>query len=94
MSSLHRTLQEVATPARLRAKVTASQARFFRTDALATTTSRFCDLLAKLDGRLHVVTTTLEFTQGALSRHLALQVLDCALDTTVADLHLEGPALH
>lgn len=70
------------------------EARVVKTNALATTTSRFCDLLALLDGGLHVVTTALKLTKGTFAGHLALQMLDCALDALIAYLDFQGPALN
>lgn len=37
---------------------------------------------------------TLELAEGALCRHLALEVLDCTLDATISNLDLERPTLY
>ena len=71
-----------------------SKTWLFGTYALATTTSGLGNLLANLDGGLHVMTTALELAEGPLCCHLALEVLDGTLDSSVSNLHLERPALH
>ncbi len=71
-----------------------SEPGLFRTDALATTTRSFRNLLANLDRRLHVMAPALELAESALCRHLALEVLDCTLDATISNLDLERPTLY
>ena len=65
----------------------------FRLEALAPSTSCLAHLLPTLDGRLHVVPSALELAQDAFGCHLALEMLDCALDAFVADLDFEGLTL-
>ena len=49
--------------------------------------SGFSDLLADLDGGLHVVTTPLQLPQNAFSGHLALEVLDRQVELTPIVVH-------
>jgi len=65
-----------------------------RLQTLATTASRFAHLLPTLDRRLHVVTAALELAKDALTRHLALEMLDGSLDALVSDLDFKGLALN
>src|SRR5687767_1189032 len=51
-------------------------------------------LLAALDGRLHVTAALLELAHDPLRGHHALELLDCALYATLADLDLDGFALN
>jgi hypothetical protein len=61
------------------------------TQTLAPTASRLAHLLSALDARLEIVAPSLQFTQDALSSHLALEMFDCPLDALVTDLNFEGP---
>jgi hypothetical protein len=61
--------------------------------ALAAPTRCLTHLLPALDRRFHVVAAPLELSQDAFGRHLALEVLDGALDPFVADGDLEGLTL-
>src|SRR5687768_1830135 len=61
---------------------------------LAPATSCFAHLLAALHARLHVVAAALELAQDAFSSHLALEVLDGALDALVANLDFERLTLN
>lgn len=65
----------------------------FHAGALASPTSRLAHLLAALDRRLHEMASALELTQNAFASHLALEMLDGALDALVSDLDLERLAL-
>jgi hypothetical protein len=62
--------------------------------ALAPATSCFAHLLSALHGRLHVVAPSLELTEDAFRGHLALEMLDRALDAFVADDDLERLTLN
>jgi hypothetical protein len=62
--------------------------------ALAATAGSLGDLLTLLDRRLHVVPPLLQLAQEALSRKLALEVLDCSLDPFAVDDDLQGLTLY
>jgi hypothetical protein len=64
------------------------------TNALATPACGFSRLLSLLDRGLHVVAPTLELTKDALGRHLALEVLDRALESTFTDVNFDRPTLY
>ena len=73
---------------------TAAARHVVRTQALTPATSCFAHLLSALHRRLHVVPAALELPQDALRCHLALEVLDGALDALVADLDFERLTLN
>src|SRR5690606_23547235 len=81
------------TARRRRRPARASNPLDFHAPALTTPTRSFAHLLAALDGRLHEMTPPLELAQNAFTCHLALEMLDGALDALVSDLDLEGLAL-
>jgi hypothetical protein len=60
--------------------------------ALAAAPGGLAGLLPALDRGLHVVAAALELAEDALGGHLALEVLDRALDALVTDGDLEGLA--
>jgi hypothetical protein len=63
-------------------------------DALASPSSGLSRLLPLLDRRFHVVTASLELAEDTLGRHLALEVLDRALEPTFTDVNFDWFALN
>lgn len=64
------------------------------TNALSATSRGLGSLLTALDGGLHVVAATLELAWDPLGRHLSFEVLDRAVETTLAHVDFDGPTLY